>query len=265
MFRCYVLLMQIIVMTQMFSQEQQDYYNEQHRPQFHFSPESNWMNDPNGMVIYDDVYHLFYQYFPDSTVWGPMHWGHAISDDLFHWEHLPVALYPDSLGYIFSGSAVVDYKNTSGLGTNENPPMVAIFTHHDPVGADENDCDFQYQSIAYSLDQGNSWVKYEGNPVVPNEECIKDFRDPKVIWTKDFEKWIMVLAAGDHVKFYSSKDLRNWEHESDWGKEIGAHGGVWECPDFFHLKDSESQERRWVLICSLNPGGPNVWHAVFYW
>ena len=139
-------------------------YLEQHRPQFHFSPQEKWMNDPNGMVYYDGEYHLFYQYYPDSNVWGPMHWGHAISRDLVHWEHLPIALYPDSLGYIFSGSAVVDWNNTSGLGENGKPPLIAIFTHHDPEGERAGRQDFQYQSIAYSNDRGRSWTKYAGNP-----------------------------------------------------------------------------------------------------
>src|SRR6266705_349735 len=129
-------------------------YAEQHRLQFHFSPRHGWMNDPNGLVYYDSTYHLFYQYYPDSTVWGPMHWGHATSTDLVHWQQKPIALYPDSLGYIFSGSAVVDYNNTSGFGKKGQVPLVAIFTHHDPKGAKAKRSDFQNQSLAYSLDEG---------------------------------------------------------------------------------------------------------------
>ena len=131
-------------------------YQEQHRPQVHFSPKSKWMNDPNGMVYYNGVYHLFYQHYPDSTVWGPMHWGHSTSKDLVHWQHQPIALYPDSLGYIFSGSAVIDSNNTSGFGENGKVPMVAIFTHHDAKSEKNGSNVFQNQSIAYSLDEGKN-------------------------------------------------------------------------------------------------------------
>ena len=170
--------------TEINSNRDSQYYQEKHRNQFHFSPEANWMNDPNGMVYYDGEYHLFYQYYPDSTVWGPMHWGHAVSKDMIKWEHLPVALYPDSLGYIFSGSCVMDWNNTSGLAQDDNIPMIAIFTHHDPEGEKASTNSFQYQSIAYSNDKGRTWTKYAGNPVIPNSDSIKDFRDPKVIWIK---------------------------------------------------------------------------------
>ena len=232
-------------------------YNEQHRPKFHFSPAAKWMNDPNGMFFYEGEYHLFYQYYPDSTVWGPMHWGHAVSTDLVHWQHLPIALYPDSLGYIFSGSAVVDWKNTSGFGKNGQPPIIAIFTQHDMAGEKAGRKDFQYQSIAYSNDRGRTWTKYEGNPVVPNPNSIRDFRDPKVTWDDASNQWVMVFAAFDHVKIWGSKDLKNWQHLSDWGKEYGAHGGVWECPDLFPITVEGTGEKKWVLLQSLNPGGPN--------
>jgi fructan beta-fructosidase len=139
---------------------------ETYRPQYHFKPQKGWMNDPNGMVYYEGEYHLFYQHYPDSTVWGPMHWGHAVSRDLIHWEHLPVALYTDKLGYIFSGSAVVDWNNTSGLGTAETPPMVAIYTYHDPEGERAGRNDFQTQGFAYSIDKGRTLTKYEHNPVL---------------------------------------------------------------------------------------------------
>jgi fructan beta-fructosidase len=239
-------------------------YNELHRPQFHFSPDSMWMNDPNGMVFYDGEYHLFYQYYPDSTVWGPMHWGHAISEDLVHWEHLPIALYPDQLGLIFSGSAVIDWGNTSGLGTDNQPPMIAIFTQHLMEGEQSGRNDFQVQSIAYSLDKGRNWNMYEGNPVIPNPG-IRDFRDPKVIWHEESQKWVMVFAAGDHIKFYSSPNLIDWQHESDFGKEIGAHGGVWECPDLFQLTVENTRDHQlWTLLVSINPGGPNGGSATQY-
>ncbi|MCK6693188.1 MAG: glycoside hydrolase family 32 protein [Thermoanaerobaculia bacterium] len=237
---------------------------EPHRPQFHFSPPEKWMNDPNGMVFYDGEYHLFYQHYPDSNVWGPMHWGHAVSTDLVHWEHLPIALYPDSLGYIFSGSAVVDRNNTSGFGQDGKPPLVAIFTYHNMPAEKAGRKDFQYQGIAYSNDKGRGWTKYAGNPVVPNTGNIRDFRDPKVIWHEDSQQWIMVFAAYDHVKFWGSKDLKKWEHLSDFGKEWGSHGGVWECPDLFPLKVEERGETKWVLLLSINPGGPNGGSATQY-
>ena len=231
-------------------------YKEQFRPQFHFTPQEKWMNDPNGLVYHKGVYHLFYQYYPEDIVWGPMHWGHAVSKDLITWEHKPIALYPDELGLIFSGSAVVDVENTSGFGTKENPPLVAIFTYHLMEGEQSGRKDFQTQGIAYSLDDGDTWTKYEGNPVIGNEG-IKDFRDPKVFWHDDSEKWILALVAGDHAKFYSSNDLKEWKYLSDFGKEKGAHGGVWECPDLFKLKVEGTEEEKWVLIISINPGAPN--------
>ena len=246
------------------TQKPDSYYQEKHRPQFHFSPEANWMNDPNGMVYYQGEYHLFYQYYPDSTVWGPMHWGHAVSSDMVEWKHLPIALYPDSLGYIFSGSAVVDWNNTSGFGTDGKPPLIAIFTHHLIEGERAGTTDFQYQSIAYSNDLGRTWTKYQGNPVLPNSEKIKDFRDPKVIWHTASKQWVMVFAAYDHVKLYGSPDLKAWTHLSDFGEEFGNHEGVWECPDLFPLKVEGTQDEKWVLLQSINPGGPNGGSATQY-
>jgi fructan beta-fructosidase len=239
----------------------QQYYKEPYRPQVHFSPKEHWMNDPNGMVFYKGVYHLFFQYYPDSTVWGPMHWGHATSKDLVHWEQQPIALYPDSLGYIFSGSVVIDKNNTSGFGKNGIEPMVAIFTHHDPKGEKEGRNDFQNQSIAYSLDEGKTWTKYAGNPVLKNPG-IRDFRDPKVRWYEEGKKWIMTLATLDRITFYSSKDLKSWTKESEFGKDLGAHGGVWECPDLFPM--DYKGKTVWVLIVNINPGGPNGGSATQY-
>lgn len=239
-------------------------YREPHRPQFHFTPPAKWMNDPNGMVFYDGEYHLFYQHYPDSNVWGPMHWGHAVSRDMVHWEHLPIALYPDSLGYIFSGSAVVDWNNTSGFGRDSKPPLVAIFTYHNMPAEKAGRQDFQYQGIAYSNDRGRSWTKYAGNPVIPNTGNIRDFRDPKVIWDEQSKQWVMVFAAYDHVKFWGSKDLKKWEHLSDFGKDRGSHGGVWECPDLFPVRVAGSDETKWVLLLSINPGGPNGGSATQY-
>lgn len=230
-------------------------YQEQHRLQVHFSPKANWMNDPNGMFYLDGEYHLFFQYYPDSTVWGPMHWGHAVSKDLMHWEELPIALYPDSLGYIFSGSAVVDVQNTSGLGSVTQPPIVALFTYHHPDLEKAGRIDFQYQGMAYSLDKGRSWKKYQHNPVLANQG-IKDFRDPKVSWHAASAQWVMTLAVKDHIEFYGSKNLKQWSKLSEFGLHDGGHGGVWECPDLLLFND-ESGKPKYVLLVSINPGAPN--------
>jgi fructan beta-fructosidase len=230
---------------------------EQHRPRLHFTPKTQWMNDPNGMFYYDGSYHLFYQHYPDSNVWGPMHWGHAVSKDLVQWQHLPIALYPDQLGYIFSGSAVVDWQNTSGLGKDGQPPVVAIFTYHDMEGEKAGRSDFQYQGIAYSQDKGLHWQKYAGNPVIPNTQKIRDFRDPKVIWHAPSKQWIMVFAAQNHVKFWASDNLKQWRHLSDFGQHNGSHAGVWECPDLFPIPLEGTKETKWVLLVSINPGAPN--------
>ncbi len=234
---------------------------ELYRPQIHFSPKAHWMNDPNGMVYYKGIYHLFFQYYPGGTVWGPMHWGHATSNDLVHWNRGPVALYPDSLGYIFSGSVVVDKKNTSGFGKDGQVPLVAIFTHHDPKKEKAKRDDVQTQSLAYSLDDGKTWIKYADNPVLKNPGII-DFRDPKVMWFEKEQKWIMTLATKDRVTFYSSKNLKDWTKESEFGENVGAHGGVWECPDLFSL--DYNGRKFWVLIVNINPGGPNKGSATQY-
>lgn len=239
----------------------QNYYQEKYRPQYHFSPKSNWMNDPNGMFYYKGKYHLFFQYYPNDTIWGPMHWGHAVSQDLVHWEELPIAIFPDHLGYIFSGSAVVDSQNTSGLKSGEEDPVIAIFTYHLPnefpgTGGLES------QGIAYSTDGGNTWHKYSQNPVLANPG-IKDFRDPKVFWHAKTSKWIMSLAAGQEIIFYSSSNLLQWQEESRFGSDKGAHGGVWECPDLFPLISSNAEEK-WILLVSINPGGPNGGNATQY-
>lgn len=238
---------------------------EQYRPDYHFTPAKGWMNDPNGMFYLDGEYHLFYQYYPDSTVWGPMHWGHAVSSDLVTWEELPIALFPDSLGYIFSGSAVVDTENTSGLGTSENPPIVAIFTYHNMAGEKSGAEDFQYQGIAFSTDKGRTWTKYEGNPVLPNQG-IRDFRDPKVTQitqTDGTKKWIMTLAAQDRIQFFGSENLKNWNLLGEFGEGIGAHGGVWECPDLIPMQ-TPNGDTKWVLLVSINPGGPQKGSATQY-
>ncbi len=238
---------------------------EQYRPIFHFSPKKGWMNDPNGLIYLDGEYHLFFQHYPDTTIWGPMHWGHAVSKDLLNWEELPIAIYPDSLGYIFSGSAVYDAENSSGLGTTENPPLVAIYTYHDMVGERSGKTDYQKQAIAFSLDKGRTWNKYEGNPVLPNQG-IKDFRDPKVsqVTRPDGSKhWVMTLAVRDRIQFYGSDDLKKWIFLSEFGQGIGAHGGVWECPDLLPMTAPDGS-KKWVLLVSLNPGGPQKGSATQY-
>ena len=255
----YLLVILILVSCKVENKRLQ--YTEQHRPQFHFSPPEKWMNDPNGLVYFEGEYHLFYQFYPDSTVWGPMHWGHAVSKDLVHWENLPVALYPDSLGYIFSGSAVIDWKNTSGLQTGKNPPMIAIFTQHSEERIKEGRIDFQNQSIAYSNDKGRTFLKYSSNPVLLNH-WERDFRDPKVSWNASLQKWIMVLAVGQKVEFYSSANLIKWDYLSDFGRDAGAHGGVWECPDLFQIKAGDKE--KYILIVNINPGAPNGGSGVQY-
>lgn len=234
---------------------------EPYRPVFHFSPKTNWMNDPNGMIYYKGIYHLFFQHYPASTVWGPMHWGHATSRDMVHWEEQSIKLYPDSLGYIFSGSTVLDKDNSSGLGHSGIPPLVAIFTHHHPGIEKSGSQEFQYQSLAYSTDEGTTWTKYKDNPVLKNPG-MRDFRDPKVSWYAPAKKWIMTLAAGDRILFYSSRDLKAWALESEFGSSLGAHGGVWECPDLFTLK--HRGKKVWVLLVSIGSGGPNGGSATQY-
>ena len=229
---------------------------EQYRLRFHFTPQKMWMNDPNGMVYYDGEYHLFYQHFPDSAVWGPMHWGHAVSEDLIHWKHLPIALYPDSLGYIFSGSAVVDRQNTAGFKTGAHDPLVAIYTYHQAEKEKAGHIDFQTQGIAYSNDRGRTWSKYDNNPVLPNPG-VRDFRDPKVFWHEESKKWVMVLAVQDRIHLYGSPDLKKWDYLSEFGQHEGSHGGVWECPDLFPLKVEDTDTEKWVLLLSINPGAPN--------
>ena len=224
-------------------------YNETYRPQFHFTPQYGWMNDPNGMVYLDGEYHLFYQYNPFGSMWGNMHWGHAVSTDMVSWTYLPIAITPDSLGTIFSGSAVVDINNTAGFGKNT---IVAIFTSNGKT---------QRQSIAYSTDKGRTFTKYTGNPVLPNPG-ITDFRDPKVSWNEVSNQWIMTLATKQTITFFGSRDLKKWTKLSEFGQGLGSHAGVWECPDLFPLKYQGNT--KWVLTVSINPGGPNGGSATQY-
>jgi fructan beta-fructosidase len=224
-------------------------YQEPYQPQFHFTPASNWMNDPNGLVYYDGEYHLFYQHNPFGSTWGHMSWGHAVSTDLLRWQHLPVALKEENGIMIFSGSAVVDVNNTSGLGSRDNPPMIAVYTGH------HTDRGLQDQRIAYSLDRGRTWTKYEGNPVL--DEGLADFRDPKVFWHKPTSKWIMAVALSteQRVRFYGSDNLIDWERLSEFGPAGAAGKRLWECPDLFELPvEGTEGESRWVLQVDVNPG-----------
>lgn len=214
---------------------------EKFRPIYHFAPEYGWMNDPNGMVYKDGEYHLFYQHNPYGSMWGNMHWGHAISKDLISWQHLPVAIAPDSWGSIFSGSCVIDKDNTAGFGEGA---IVAFYTS---AGSS------QTQSMAYSLDNGRTFKKYAGNPIITSN--ARDFRDPKVFWHEPTRKWVMILAVGQNMQIYSSANLKEWSYESSFGEGQGAHGGVWECPDLIQLPVKDTNQKKWVLICNLNPGG----------
>lgn len=204
------------------------------RPYYHFTPPANWMNDPNGMIFYGGSYHLYYQYHPKSAVWGPMHWGHAMSRDLIHWDHLPVAIFPDHNGMIFSGSVVYDKENSSGLFENGGG-LVAIFTQHLER---DGQMPIQQQSIAYSLDEGLSYIPYTGNPVIKNTE-IEHFRDPKVFWYQPTNRWVMVMAGGV-IRIFTSANLIDWKLESEYPEYFS------ECPDLFPLKE-ESGTERWVL------------------
>lgn len=225
-----------------------------YRPIYHFTPPQKWMNDPNGMVYYKGRFHLYYQHNPEKSVWGPMHWGHASSTDMFNWKDHPIALYPDQGGTIFSGSSVVDIANTAGFKSGSEDPLIAIYTL-----AGQS----QHQSIAYSNDGGYNWTKHQLNPVLPNPG-VPDFRDPKVSWHEGSSQWIMSLAVGQKISFYSSPNLKDWKFESSFGEGIGAHGGVWECPDLFELPIEGTDKKKWVLLVSINPGGPNGGSATQY-
>jgi fructan beta-fructosidase len=226
-----------------------EFRNEKYRPQFHFTPDRNWMNDPNGLVYYKGKYHLFFQHNPQANVWGNMSWGHATSTDLYNWHEEPVAIACTQTSGIFSGSAVVDINNTSGFGTTDNPPIVAIYTEH------QNDESNQSQCLAFSVDEGATFTKYEGNPVL--DINAKNFRDPKVQWIDN--QWIMTVAlANDYkISFYSSPDLKIWTHLSNFGPAAEV-GGVWECPDLIQFDD------KWVLLVSLNPGGYQIGSGTQY-
>ena len=226
-------------------------YDEPFRPRFHFTPARNWMNDPNGLVHYQDEYHLFYQYNPFGNEWGHMSWGHAVSRDLVHWQHLSVAIPERNGVMIFSGSAAVDWKNSGGFcesaASESDPCLVAVYTGY--TGKEQN------QNLAFSQDRGRTWTPYAGNPVI--DLHLADFRDPKLLWDEPRRRWVMVtvLPTEHKVRFFGSTDLKRWSPLSDFGP-AGAVGGVWECPDLFKLPvEDEPGQSRWVLSVNLNPGG----------
>jgi len=224
-------------------------FNEKYRPQFHFTPARNWMNDPNGLIYYKGKYHLFFQHNPLGNVWGNMSWGHAVSTDLYSWEELPVAIACTQTSGIFSGSTVIDYQNTSGFGSIENPPIVAIYTEH------QNDESNQSQCLAFSLDEGLTFTKDKDNPVL--DLNLPNFRDPKVNWIDGRRVMTVALPHEYKISFYSSPNLKEWTHLSDFGP-AGEIGGIWECPDLIQIGD------KWVLIVSLNPGGFQIGSGTQY-
>lgn len=232
---------------------------EKFRPEFHHTPAYAWMNDPNGMFYKDGVWHLYYQYNPYGSMWGNMNWGHSTSKDLVKWESQPVAIAPDMIGTIFSGSCIVDHENTTGFGKDA---IVAMYTASIQT---PYDCDIQSQCLAYSTDGGYTFKKYEGNPVLTSTE--RDFRDPNMFWNEDIKAWNLILAVGQEMHIYSSPDMKTWKEESHFGHELGCHAGVWECPDLMPLKVENGKDKgktKWVLICNINPGGPAGGSATQY-
>lgn len=209
---------------------------EKFRSIYHHTPVYGWMNDPNGMFYKDGVWHLYYQYNPYGSQWENMTWAHSTSTDLIHWKNHGEVIQPDALGTIFSGSSVVDKENTAGFGKDA---VVAFYTS---AGA------AQTQSIAYSTDNGETFKKYANNPILTSD--VPDFRDPNVFWNEEVKQWNLILAVGQQMNIYSSKNLKDWKYESSFGEGYGNHGGVWECPDLLKMGD------KWVLICNINPGGP---------
>lgn len=223
---------------------------EQYRPLYHHTPAYGWMNDPNGMFFKDGVWHLYFQHNPYGSQWENMTWGHSTSTDLIHWTFQGDPIQPDAWGSIFSGSSVVDKNNTAGFGENA---IVALYT-----SAGEN----QTQSMAYSTDNGKTFTKYDGNPIITSN--VPDFRDPHMFWNEDIKKWNMILAAGQQMNIYSSDNLKDWKFESSFGTEYGSHGGVWECPDLMKMKVRGTDKEKWMLVCNINPGGPSGGSATQY-
>lgn len=235
------LALNLLKLSDTFDTTNTDYY----RPSYHFTPLYGWMNDPNGMVYKDGEYHLYFQYNPYGSKWGNMHWGHAVSKDLVHWEHLDPAIARDPVGHIFSGSSVVDKKNTAGFGKNA---IIAIYTNHS-VNHGEVQC------IAYSNDNGRTFTKYEGNPVLTPFDGLKDFRDPKVFWYEKGKCWYMIVSADKETRFYKSKNLKKWDYVSAFGKGLGQQPCQYECPDFFQLPvNGDKKKMKWVMTMNINPG-----------
>lgn len=215
------------------------------RPLYHHTPLYGWMNDANGLVYKDGEYHLYFQYNPYGSVWGNMHWGHSVSRDLVHWEHLPVALARDTMGHIFSGSSVVDHDNTAGYGPGT---VVSFYTS----ASDKNG---QIQCMAYSLDNGRTFTKYEKNPILTPFDGLKDFRDPKVFWYAPDKKWVMIVSADKEMRFYSSPNLKDWTYMSAFGKGYGVQPSQFECPDMVELAvDGNPANKKWALLVNINPG-----------
>ena len=230
-----------IQLTDTFDTSNTDYY----RPVYHHTPLYGWMNDPNGMVYKDGEYHLYFQYNPYGSKWGNMHWGHSVSTDLVHWNHLKPAIARDTLGHIFSGSTVVDKNNTAGYGDNA---LIALYTS----ASDEHG---QIQCMAYSTDDGRTYTKYEKNPVLLPFDGLKDFRDPKVFWYEPDKKWVMIVSADKEMRFYASQNLKDWEYMSAFGKGYGAQPNQFECPDFIQLPvDGNKNKMKWVMLVNINPG-----------
>ncbi len=230
-----------ICLSDTFDTTNRDYY----RPVYHHTPLYGWMNDPNGMVYKDGEYHLYYQYNPYGSKWGNMHWGHSVSQDLIHWQHLAPAIARDTLGHIFSGSTVVDRNNTAGYGINS---LIALYTS----ASDEHG---QIQCMAYSTDNGRTYIKYEKNPVLTPFDGLKDFRDPKVFWYEPDKKWIMIVSADKNMRFYSSPNLKDWTYMSQFGEGYGAQPNQFECPDFVQMPvNGDRNTMKWVMIVNINPG-----------
>ena len=235
------LALNLLKLSDTFNTANTDYY----RPSYHFTPAYGWMNDPNGMVYKDGEYHLYYQYNPYGSKWGNMHWGHAVSRDLIHWQHLDPAIARDTLGHIFSGSSVVDIHNTAGYGKNA---IIALYTS----ASDKNG---QIQCMAYSTDNGRTFTKYESNPVLTPFDGLRDFRDPKVFWYEKGKCWYMIVSADKETRFYKSKNLKKWEYVSAFGNGMGQQPCQYECPDFFQLPvNGDPNNMKWVMIMNINPG-----------
>ena len=230
-----------LTMSDTWSVENTDYY----RPLYHHTPSYGWMNDANGMVYKDGEYHLYFQYNPYGSKWGNMHWGHAVSTDLMHWKELQPAIARDTMGHIFSGSSVVDKNNTAGYG---NGAIIALYTS----ASDKNG---QIQCMAYSTDNGRTFTKYEGNPVLRPFDGLKDFRDPKVFWYEPAKAWYMIVSADKEMRFYKSDDLKKWTYISGFGRGYGMQPCQYECPDFVQLPvNGDKNNMKYVMLMNVNPG-----------